>query len=41
MSKFRAYRAPDFKTPALGISIRWNLIGVQIGRRNYIVEWSG
>jgi hypothetical protein len=39
MSKFRAYRAEDFQTPALGISLRWTLIGVQIGRRNYIARW--
>jgi hypothetical protein len=35
----RLYRAEDFQTPALGIVVRWGLIGFQFGRRNYILRW--
>lgn len=31
-------RGEDFQTPALGIVLRWTLVGIQIGRRNYIAE---
>jgi hypothetical protein len=39
VSRLRAYRDSDLKTPALGIAIRWTLVGIQIGRRCYIVRW--
>lgn len=39
MSRIRAYRAEDFQTPAIGIVFRWSLVGIQIGRRNFIVRW--